>query len=318
MKNKIKSNFPFESRYLDVKGSKIHYIDENKSGDQNQITFVCMHGNPTSSFLWRNIIPHLREEGRVIAFDLIGFGKSGKPDIDYKVATHYKYVEAFINGLNLKNIVFVTHDWGLTLGISFARKHEDKIKGLVFMEGPIRPMVWREFAFEPVRTIFRLFRMPIIGRLMNVNMNMFVKKILLDKGSLRKLSNEERGYYSEPFLNKKSRKPVYLFPKFIPINGKPQDTFEMLTENHKWLQVTPIPKLLFWVRPGIIIRPRQVEEMRGAYPKLTDVYLGESAHFIQEDFPHEIGTKISKWYQEVLESELSLLDNPMVESVPIV
>ncbi len=197
----------------------------------------------------------------------------------------------------MDNIVFVIHDWGLALGLSYARKNEHKIKGLVFMEGIIKPMKWSEFAYQPVRTIFRLFRTPIVGKFMNVNLNMFVKKVLLDLGSVRKMSKKEKEYYSQPFLRKKDRLPVYLFPKFLPIDGKPIDTHEMAGKNHKWLQTTKLPKLLFWVTPGILVKPEMVEEFKRDYPNLTDKYLGEATHFIQEDFPDEIGSTIMEWYQ---------------------
>ena len=299
MNTKISADFPFESKYIKINGSAMHYIDENNTNEPFQTTFVCIHGNPTSSYLWRNIIPYLKTQGRVIAFDLIGFGKSDKPAIDYSIATHANYVDGIIDTLNLQNIVFVIHDWGLALGMSYARRNEDKISGLVFMEGIVKPMKWKELAYEPIRTIFRLFRTPIIGKFMNVTLNMFVKKVLLELGSNRKLSTVEKKYYSKPFLDKKDRIPVYLFPKFLPLNGKPKDTTTLANDNHTWLQTTKIPKLLFWVTPGILIKPKTVKEFKNSYPNLTDNYLGEATHFVQEDYPHEIGENIIKWYKNI-------------------
>jgi len=297
MKKNITSAFPYKSKFININGSNIHYIDENNKGDINQTTFVCIHGNPTSSYLWWNIIPYLKTKGRVIAFDLIGFGKSDKPNIDYSIETHSKYVDGIINQLELQNIIFVIHDWGLALGMSYARRNEEKIKGLVFMEGILKPMQWKEMAYEPVRTIFRLFRTPLLGKFMNINLNMFVKVVLLKLGSKRKLSKEEKEYYSKPFLKKSSRTPVYLFPKFLPLNGKPQSSFDLVDKNHKWLMATKLPKLIFYVTSGILIKPKTIEEIKKHYVNLTDIYLGEATHFIQEDFPHEIGEGILKWYQ---------------------
>lgn len=297
MKKAISADFPFESKFIEINGVKMHYIDENNANIPNQTTFVCIHGNPTSSYLWRNIIPYLKTKGRVIAFDLIGFGKSDKPTLDYSLATHATYVDAFINSLKLHHIVFVIHDWGLALGMSYARRNEDKIKGLVFMEGILKPMKWKDFAYEPIRTVFRLFRTPVIGKFMNVNLNMFVQTVLLKLGSNRNLTKEEKAYYNKPFQHKKDRIPVYLFPKFLPLNGKPKDAYKLANENHKWLQKTKLPKLLFWVNPGILIKPKAVEEVKKSYPNLTDILLGEATHFIQEDYPHEIGENIIKWYQ---------------------
>jgi len=298
MANNITAEFPYKSKYININGSKIHYIDENNQKDPTQTTFVCIHGNPTSSYLWRNIIPHLKTKGRVIAFDLIGFGKSDKPDIDYSIETHSKYVNGIINQLKLQHIIFVIHDWGLALGMYYARRNEDKIKGLVFMEGILKPMKWKEMAYGPVRTIFRLFRTPFLGNFMNVTLNMFVKIILLKLGSKRNLSQEEKDYYSKPFLEKKSRIPVSLFPKLLPLNGRPQSSFNLVDKNHKWLMTTKLPKLVFWVTPGILIKPINIKEIKKSYSNLTDIYLGEATHFIQEDFPNEIGANIVKWQQE--------------------
>ncbi len=297
MNKAISSKFPFESKYIEVNESNMHYIDENNQDNaEDQTTFVCIHGNPTSSYLWRNIIPYLKTKGRVIAFDLIGFGKSDKLE-DYSIEIHSKFVDGIINKLKLTNIVFVIHDWGLAFGMYYARRNEEKIKGLVFMEGPIKPMVWKEFGFEPVRTIFKLFRTPIIGKFMNINLNMFVQKVLNDLGSKREFTKEEKEYYSKPFLKKKDRLPAYLFPKFIPINGKPENSYKLINNNHKWLQSTKLPKLIFWVTPGIVVKPDAVEEYKTIYPNLTEQYLGESAHFIQEDFPHEIGEGVVEWME---------------------
>ncbi len=304
MNNNKTSIFPFESRFINIYGSKIHYIDENNNGENSQTTFVCIHGNPTSSFLWRNIIPYLKTKGRVIALDLIGFGKSDKPDIDYSIATHSKYVNGFINVLKLQNIIFVLHDWGLVFGISYARENADKIKGLVFMEGILKPMRWNELAYEPVRTVFKFFRTPLLGKLMNVNLNMFVKIVLLKLGSNRKLSQEEKNYYSKPFLKMKSRIPVYLFPTFLPLNGKPKDLYNLTDENHKWLQNTKFPKLIFWVTPGILIKPETVKEIKVKYNRLTDIYLGNATHYIQEDYPIEIGKGIINWYKSNYEIDV--------------
>lgn len=300
MKKEISSKFPFESRYIEVSGSKMHYVDENNQNNADQTTFVCIHGNPTSSYLWRNIIPYLKTQGRVVAFDLIGFGKSDKPNLDYSIATHSKYVDGIIDKLGLQNIVFVIHDWGLALGMSYARRNEEKIKGLVFMEGVLKPMRWSEMAYQPVRTIFRFFRTPGLGKFMNVNLNMFVNMVLLKLGSNREMTNEEKEFYSKPFEEKKYRKPVYLFPQFLPLNGKPQVSFDFVDKNHKWLMTTKLPKLIFHVTPGILIKPKTIEEIKENYANLTDIYLGEATHFIQEDYPHEIGEALVKWYKNLI------------------
>lgn len=294
----ISADFPYQSKFINILDSKLHYIDENNNEDANQTTFVCVHGNPSSSYLWRNIIPVLLPKGRVIAMDLIGFGKSDKPNIDYKVLTHSEYFDTFISELNLNNIVFVLHDWGTALGLAYARKNSKKIQGVVFMEGIIRPKKWN-FGNPFVRLIFRLFRTPIIGKLMIINGNFFVEKILLSIGEKRKLTKAEKTYYRQPFLKKKSRKPIYMFPNEIPINGKPNDVYKMVNNNHKWLMVSDVPKLLLWIKPGVLIKPDHVQEMKNDYKNIKTEYVGKSSHYLQEDLPNEIGQSIVNWNQTI-------------------
>ena len=294
----ISTDFPYQSKFINILDSKLHYIDENNNEDANQTTFVCVHGNPSSSYLWRNIIPVLLPKGRVIAMDLIGFGKSDKPNIDYKVLTHSEYFDTFISELNLNNIVFVLHAWGTALGLAYARKNSEKIQGVVFMEGIVRPKKWN-FGNPFVRLIFRLFRTPIIGKLMIINGNFFVERILLSIGEKRKLSKTEKTYYRQPFLKKQSRKPIYVFPNEIPINGKPKDVYEMVNKNHEWLKISNVPKLLLWIKPGVLIKPDQVQEMKNDYKNIKVEYVGKSSHYLQEDFPNEIGQSIVNWNQNV-------------------
>lgn len=294
----ISADFPYQSKFIKIMDSNLHYIDENNNEDADQTTFVCVHGNPSSSYLWRNIIPILLPKGRVIAMDLIGFGKSDKPNIDYKVLTHSKYFDTFINELNLNNIIFVLHDWGTALGLSYARRNSEKIKGVVFMEGIIRPKKWN-FGNLFIRLIFRFFRTPIIGKLMIINGNFFVDRILLSMGEKRKLTKVEKTYYRQPFLKKQSRKPIYVFPNQIPINGKPKDVYEMVNNNHKWLMASDVPKLLLWIKSGVLIKPDHVQEMKNDYKNITVEYVGKSSHYLQEDFPNEIGQFIVNWNQTI-------------------
>ncbi len=292
----ISADFPYQSKFINILDSKLHYIDENNHEDANQTTFVCVHGNPSSSYLWRNIIPVLLPKGRVIAMDLIGFGKSDKPNIDYKVLTHSEYFDTFIMELNLSNIVFVLHDWGTALGLSYARRNSEKIQGVVFMEGIVRPKKWN-FGNPFVRLIFRLFRTPIIGKLMIINGNFFVESILLSIGEKRKLGKIEKTFYRKPFLKKKNRKPIYVFPNEIPINGKPKDVYEIVNKNHEWLKISNVPKLLLWIKSGVLIKPSHVQEMKNDYKNIKVEYVGKSSHYLQEDFPNEIGQSIVNWNQ---------------------
>ncbi len=288
----ISAEFPFKSNYVDILGSRIHYIDEG-SGDP----VLFLHGNPTSSYLWRNIISRMISSGRCIAPDLIGMGKSDKPDIDYRFVDHSKYVEGFIEKMGLKNITLVIHDWGSALGFHYAMRHEDNIKGIAFMEAVIKTMEWDEFP-KDFRMGFRLFRTPFIGWLMIAGMNIFVEQIL-PKAIVRKLSEKEMNHYREPFKNIQHRKPVWRWPNEIPINGHPADMVEIVRNYNKKLQESDLPKLLFYAHPGGIITLDTVEWCKDNFKNLKTVDIGEGIHFIQEDNPDLIGSELARWYNDL-------------------
>ena len=168
----ISAAFPFESEYVDVLGSRMHYVEE---GDGDPILFL--HGNPTSSYLWRNVIPHVSPIGRCIAPDLIGMVKSDKPDLDYGFFDHFRYVDAFIEALGLRDITLVIHDWGSALGFHYARRHESNVKGIAFMEAIVWPVTWDEWP-EQARQMFKAFRTPGVGEQMIMEQSMFVEAVL--------------------------------------------------------------------------------------------------------------------------------------------
>ncbi len=286
------ADFPFESRYVEIHGSKIHYIDEG-SGDP----ILFLHGNPTSSYLWRNIIPYLVPHGRCIALDLIGMGKSDKPDLDYRFFDHSKYVEEFINKLDLSNITLVIHDWGSALGFHYAMRHENNIKGIAFMEALLRPMRWEGFPND-FKMGFKLMRTPGIGWFMISVMNMFVTQIL-PKATVRKLSAEEKAYYAAPYKTVQSRKPVRQWPCEIPIDGEPADVYDVISNYNQKLQESGLPKILFSATPGGIIDGKTVEWCRQNLKNLKVVDIGDGLHYVQEDNPHLIGEELAKWYLEL-------------------
>jgi haloalkane dehalogenase len=288
----ISADFPFESRYVEVHGSKIHYIDEG-AGDP----ILFLHGNPTSSYLWRNIIPHLVPHGRCIAPDLIGMGKSDKPDLAYRFSDHSKYLEGFIEEIGLSNITVVLHDWGSGLGFHYAMMHESNIKAIAFMEALVKPMKWEDFPSDQ-KMGFKLFRTTGIGWLMLSVMNMFLTK-LVPQMVVRKLSVEEMDHYLAPFKTIQSRKPVRQWPREIPISGSPSDVHEMMSNYSQKLQESELPKILFFANPGAIINAPDVDWCRENLKNLKAVDIGEGLHYLQEDNPHLIGEELATWYQNL-------------------
>lgn len=288
----ISPNFPFSSKYVEVHGSRIHYIDE---GAGSPILFL--HGNPTSSYLWRNIIPYLVPYGRCIAPDLIGMGRSDKPDIDYRFVDHAKYVEDFIDTMDLKDITLIVHDCGSALGFHYAMRHEDNIRGLAFMEAILKIPSWDEFPKE-FKIGFKLFRTPVIGWLMIVGMNIFVEQIL-PKAIVRDLTEEEMNTYREPYKRFRDRRPVWRWPNEIPIDGSPADVTGIVESYSRKLQESELPKLFFYGNPGGIVTAGMVKWCRKHLKNLITVDIGPGIHYLQEDNPHLIGLELATWFKSL-------------------
>ena len=287
----ISAAFPFEPHFVEVLGSKMHYVDE---GPREGAVFLLLHGNPTSSYLWRNVIPHLAPLGRVVAPDLIGMGKSDKPDIPYRFFDHSLSLEGLIEALDLSDITLVLHDWGSALGFHYARRHESNVRALALTEAILAPAKWRDFG-GPFRTVFKLFRTPGAGALLIQGMNVFVKQIL-PQTVVRELTAEEMRHYLEPYPTFASRRPLRQWPREIPIEGEPADVHEAVAAYNGWLQRTELPKLLLYARPGALIRKRGVEWARERFPHLEIVDIGRGLHFVQEDNPHGIAEAIVDWW----------------------
>ncbi len=286
----ISADFPYQSRYIEVLGSQIHYVDEG-AGDP----ILFLHGNPSSSYLWRNIIPHVMPLGRCIAPDLIGMGKSDKPDIEYRFFDHVKYVEGFIERMGLENITLVVHDWGSALGFYYAMRHEGNVKGLAFLEAILMPVPsWAMFP-EASREMFQGFRTPEVGWDMIVNKNMFIEEVLPSK-IIRRLSTEEMDHYREPFIEPGARKPVWRGPNELPIAGEPPDVVEAVARYSQWLQATDLPKLLFYGSPGELVQAPVVDWCKQNLKNLRLVDIGPGIHYLQEDNPHLIGAELARWY----------------------
>jgi haloalkane dehalogenase len=282
-------HFPYKSHFIEAQGSTLHYIDEG-SGDP----ILFLHGNPTSSYLWRNIIPYLTPLGRCIALDLIGMGKSDKPDIEYRFFDHVKYVEGFIEKLGLRNITLVIHDWGSALGFHYAMRHESNVKGIAFMEAIVMPVPsWEAFPAR-ARAMFQAFRTPEVGWDLIVNQNAFVEQVL-PGAIVRKLTEEEMNHYREPFKDPPARKPLWRWPNEIPIEGHPADVAEAVATYNAKLQQSELPKLLFYATPGAIMQAPVVQWCQQNMKNLKTVDIGPGIHFVQEDNPHRIGSELANW-----------------------
>ncbi|MCW2652367.1 MAG: haloalkane dehalogenase [Mycobacterium sp.] len=276
-------------QYREVNGKRMAYVDE---GNGDAIVFA--HGNPTSSYLWRNVMPHLQGLGRLVACDLIGMGASDKlrpsgPD-RYHYAEQREHLFALWDALDLgDNVTLVLHDWGSALGFDWAHRHRDRVRGIAFMEALVTPLMWREFPTD-VREVFQGFRSPR-GELMVLEQNIFVEDVLPAQ-MLRTLSEEEMDHYRAPFRNRgEDRRPTLSWPRNIPIDGEPADVVSVVNEYSSWLAESDVPKLFINAEPGAIVHGR-IRELIRTWPNLTETTV-RGVHFVQEDSPNEIGSAIA-------------------------
>jgi haloalkane dehalogenase len=286
----ISAAFPFETKYIDVDGSKMHYIDVGE-GD----TILFLHGNPTSSYLWRNVIPHVSGQARCIAVDLIGMGKSDHPDIPYRYDDQYRYLTGFIDALGIgSNLTLVIHDWGSGLGFRWAHDHEEDVRAIAFMEAMIRGLSLDDLPGS-LRMAMRMMRAPGVGWLIISVGNIFLKKMLPDL-THASISPDALTYYRSAFPTIASRKAVRQWPREVPFDGAPADNVEVVEAYRQWLTRTEIPKLLFYGNAGVAIKEAEVEWCRENLSNLETVDLGDAIHFVQETHPHTIGKELSGWY----------------------
>ena len=280
---------------ISVKGKSMAYVE---MGEGDPIIF--QHGNPTSSYLWRNVMPHLADQGRCIAIDLIGMGDSDKLDgagaDSYTFMQHREYLDGALQALGVEqNVTWVIHDWGSALGFDWANRHRDVVKGIAYMEWIVRPVSWAEWP-EAARGVFQGFRSEA-GEEMVLEKNTFIERVL--PGSImRELSAEEMEVYRRPFQNKgEDRRPTLSWPRQIPIDGEPADVVDIVQDYADWLSAAQLPKLFINAEPGAILTGPQREFCR-SWPNQTEVTVSGS-HFIQEDSPHEIGKAIAHWYKNL-------------------
>ncbi|MEL7452104.1 MAG: haloalkane dehalogenase [Pseudomonadota bacterium] len=284
----ISAEFPYESQFISVDGQNMHYVEQG-SGD----VIVLLHGNPTSSYLWRNVIPELSETNRVIAVDMIGMGKSDKPDIPYRLSDHIDYFTGFMDAMDLQDVTLVLHDWGGGVGLDYAAHHADNVRGIALMEAVMRPVYWEDAGFAE-KFLFTKFRDEEEGFELNAERNYFVEKVL-PMMSGRKLTDAEQAAYEAPFPTVESRRPVAQWPMEIPIDDQPADNAERIGANYNWLKTADTPVLLITADPGVIITKDARAEIAADIPRLEMVNIGSGMHYIQEVQPVLIGETIENW-----------------------
>jgi haloalkane dehalogenase len=281
-----------DKKYVDVNDRRMAYVEV---GEGDPIVFL--HGNPTSSYLWRNVIPHLSGLGRCLAPDLIGMGDSDKllgsgPD-SYRFVEHRDYLDGWFEAVGAtEDVTMVVHDWGSALGFHRAHRFPDQIKGLAYMEAIVREVGWDDWP-EAARRVFRGFRSPA-GEEMVLEKNVFVEAVL--PGSIiRTLTDEEMAEYRRPFEEPgESRRPTLTWPREIPIDGDPADVAAIVSAYGEWLAGSDVPKLFVNADPGAILTGPQREFCR-SWPNQTEVTVS-GIHFIQEDSASDIGAAIAGWY----------------------
>jgi len=292
----LSAEFPYESKYMEILGSEMHYIDQGE-GD----VFLFLHGNPTSSYLWRNVMRYVAPHGRIVAVDNIGFGKSDKPDVDYTFQTHLRYTEAFIDALDLRNIILVVHDWGSALGLYYAAGHPDNVTGVVFMEPIIPPAFPMESldVLGPAADLFRRFRDPVEGKKALIDENLFIEVLLANATIARRMTEEEMDVYRAPFREPESRYPIYMWPNELPVGGTPARNVQVVEQIGEWLRTSDTPKLLQYASPGAIMPPQAAEWAARNFRNIETQFVGYGRHFIQEDNPEAIGRGIVDWYRRL-------------------
>ncbi|MBV8173000.1 MAG: haloalkane dehalogenase [Verrucomicrobia bacterium] len=277
-------------RRVAVLDTEMSYVDV---GQGEPIIFL--HGNPTSSYLWRNIIPYVSEYGRCLAPDLVGMGQSGKsPGNTYRFVDHARYLDAWFDALNLtSNVTLVIHDWGSALGFNRAARYPEQIKAIAYMEALVMPLCWEDFG--EVRGIFQALRSEK-GERMILDENFFVEAIL-PRSILRRLSVQEMAAYRAPFPTRETRLPTLTWPRQIPIEGEPADVTAIVERYGEAMSRSTLPKLLIVAEPGVLIKGRTLEFCR-TWPNQTEVSV-KGLHFLQEDSPDEIGRALQEFVKSV-------------------
>ena len=278
---------PHPRRRAQVLDTEMSYVDTGVG-----CPVIFLHGNPTSSYLWRNVVPHVKGVARCLAPDLVGMGQSGRmPSGSYRFIDHSRYLDAWFDAVDLEKVILVGHDWGSALAFHWANRHSDRVAGIVYMEAIVQSLTWEQWP-SAARRIFEGFRSDS-GEVMILDNNIFVERVL--PGSvMRDLTEQEMDAYRRPFMEPgESRRPTLTWPREIPLDGEPADVVSVVDEYSAWLSESDMPKLFVNAEPGAILTGSQREFCR-TWPNQTEVTV-KGVHFIQEDSPDEIGHAIAQW-----------------------
>ena len=285
----------YDKKFTDVNGKQMAYIDEG-TGD----TVLFLHGNPTSSYLWRNIAPHVEKTNRIVIPDLIGMGDSDKLDGEnnpgYKYHGQYEYLTALMDKLNLgDSIHLVIHDWGSAMGFQFARENPNRVKSITYMEAIVMPLTWDQWP-DAATKIFGLFRSEA-GEELVLEKNFFVERILLGD-SVSGYSDEEKEEYIRPFINSgEDRRPTLTWPRQIPLDGEPAEVVQEVAKNADFHKNSEVPKLFINADPGTILTGDQREFVRSWKNQKEITVKGN--HFVQEDSADEIGSALNEFIKSL-------------------
>ncbi|MGH7326373.1 MAG: haloalkane dehalogenase [Candidatus Rokuibacteriota bacterium] len=287
----ISGRNPHRLQRVSVLDSEMAYVNIGRGAP-----LVFLHGNPTSSYLWRDVITHVEPVGHCLAPDLIGMGASGKnPKGVYRFVDHARYLDAWFEALALRDVTLVVHDWGSALGFWWAQRHPDRLRGLAYMEAIVRPVSWAEWP-ENARKIFQTMRSPA-GEELVLQKNVFVERIL-PASVMRTLTDEEMDAYRRPWREPgESRRPVLQWPREIPIDGEPADVAAIVDGYARWLATSPVPKLFVNAEPGSILVGAQRDFCR-RWPNQQEVTV-RGLHFVQEDSPAEIGRAVADFVRSL-------------------
>jgi haloalkane dehalogenase len=281
---------------LPVLGSEMAF---REAGREDLPVALFLHGNPTSSYIWRNIVPLVGDVAHCIAPDLIGFGQSGKPDIAYRFEDHVAYLDAFVAQTGISSAYMVAQDWGTALAFHLAARRPDFVRGLAFMEFTRPIPTWAEFLNDrEEREIFRKFRTAGEGEKLILEGNLFVEAVL-PGATVRKLTEDEMAVYRAPFPTPISRHPTWRFPNELPIAGEPADVYATIEKAYAALIASTYPKLLFAAEPGALVPFSVAKDLASKLHDCRFVDLGAGKHYLQEDHPVEIGQSVATFIAEI-------------------